>query len=406
MDIFKSSNDLVQKVHNTFIVNPSIRAGWLKIEGRDTRSGVLDKIDANTKIVMVSWISGAVRVGVNSVMAVANLVIAVVSPIFLQFDFSKNAFSRLGGNIKQIGHGTVLSIPVINVIYMRCVGLYPLGTSRPNQPVPEPSNVGEVEEHDQEKFLDSVEGEFTIEWLNDPEEPMKDDPLRELLKFAKSDLVVGLPDLPQFGRVYAVKPNSKSDELGEAPAIPQENIEEDELFKFLAGEGGDFVYLPGQFARDTQVSPWLWGDSETAEIGALEFYKKVLKIAPEGEAQKRVTLLACMACAQTFEVHQSFIEAIRSSKFEGSAEQSRYFLYANGTGRRFHFEVQENHLICQVSTLYDVKPINPKDDDILENVVAKYEIKRGFRINLETVEIKPTVGTVSRLPLEPSTTVE
>lgn len=124
MDPFKSINRGVDSLHRNSLVNPSRAAGWLKTGESDKAANLTGRLNANSKILFVSWISGVTRIGANALMAVANLVIAVVSPIFCQFATSRNAFLRLGGNFKQIGHGAMLSIPLINVLYMKSLGLH------------------------------------------------------------------------------------------------------------------------------------------------------------------------------------------------------------------------------------------------------------------------------------------
>lgn len=118
MSIFNKVDGFVERLHESMLVNPARTAGWLVIHPDDRPANFCGRFFANTKILTVSWISGAVRVVANSVMAVANLVIALVSPIFLQLTASRNAFSRLGGNIKQIGHGLMLSTPLINLVWL------------------------------------------------------------------------------------------------------------------------------------------------------------------------------------------------------------------------------------------------------------------------------------------------
>lgn len=275
MDIFKSSNDLVQKVHNTFVVNPAVRAGWLKIEGRDTRSGVLDKIDANTKIVMVSWISGAVRVGVNSVMAVANLVIAVVSPLFLQFATSRNAFSRLGGNIKQIGHGTMLSIPVINVIYMRCVGLYP----------------------QRESNLETVPVSSSGDTPAEPKSEMDQ----------VTDLISGLVETAQNGDALAF-PTNFSTNMG----WPFDNTPPEEWMNLPAQSekidvdiGVDDVHLSidrqtyiDLSRKKVQVSDTLIKESED---GPVLIYNAISEVVPQGTPNReKIIEVALVCCNQAF----------------------------------------------------------------------------------------------------------
>lgn len=124
MSIFNKVDGFVERLHESMLVNPARTAGWLRVLPSDRPANFCGRFFANTKIFTVSWISGAVRVVANSVMAVANLVVALVSPIFLQLTASRNAFSRLGGNIKQIGHGLMLSTPLINVLWMKCFRLH------------------------------------------------------------------------------------------------------------------------------------------------------------------------------------------------------------------------------------------------------------------------------------------
>lgn len=163
MEVFSKLEFFVESAHLKMLVYPSIDAGWLRLSPNDRPANCLGRLGANMKIVAISWIAGAVRFGVHGLEGVVCLVIALTTPIFLQFGMSKRAFCLLGRHIKQMGHGVMLSIPFVNVCWMKCMSLHRC---------PEPLICPDVDTSEEEKIKSLVPKETVLGWGDDGKFPV------------------------------------------------------------------------------------------------------------------------------------------------------------------------------------------------------------------------------------------